>query len=86
MILVSFNEEKILYPAKWKNNCSSEQSPKKLTVPFFWGPPTNEKLMANPENDSPYKITHNKKFSTEFDDLGVIIIRKRCSIQQGEKR
>ena len=32
---------------------SSEQSPKKFTVPFFWGPPTNEKLMANPENDSP---------------------------------
>ena len=36
-----------------KNNCSSEQSPKKFTVPFFGGPPTNEKLMANPENDSP---------------------------------
>ena len=28
----------------------------------------------------------NKKFSTKFDDLGVIIMRKRCSIQQGEKR
>ena len=27
-----------------KNNCSSEQSPKKLTVPVFGGPPTNEKL------------------------------------------
>ena len=27
----------------------------------------------------------NKKFSTKFDDLGVIITRKRCSIQQGEK-
>ena len=25
------------------------------------------------------------KFSTKFDDLGVIIMRKRCSIQQGEK-
>ena len=24
-------------------------------------------------------------FSTKFDDLGVIIMRKRCSIQQGEK-
>ena len=36
-----------------KINCSLEQSPKKLTVPFFRGPPTNEKLMANPENDSP---------------------------------
>ena len=35
-----------------KNNCSSEQSPKKFTVLFFGGPPTNEKLMANPENDS----------------------------------
>ena len=26
----------------------------------------------------------NKKFSTKFDDPGVIIMRKRCSIQQGE--
>ena len=26
---------------------------KKLTVPFLGGPLTNEKLMANPENDSP---------------------------------
>ena len=43
----------MLYPARGKNNCSSEQSPKKLTVPVFLGPPTNEKLMANPENDSP---------------------------------
>ena len=38
------------------------------------------RLMTNPENDSPYK-----KFSTKFDDLGVIIMRKRCSIRQGEK-
>ena len=44
-----------------KNNYSSEQRPKKLTVPFFGGPPTNEKLMANPENDSPYEITHKIK-------------------------
>ena len=36
-----------------KNNCSPEQSPKKLTVPFFFRPPTNETSMANPENDSP---------------------------------
>ena len=36
-----------------KNYCLSEQSPKKSTVPFFEGPPTNENLMANPENDSP---------------------------------
>ena len=36
-----------------KNNYSSEQSPKKITVPFLGGPPTNEKSMANPENDSP---------------------------------
>ena len=28
----------------------------------------------------------NKKFSTKFDDLGVIIMKKICSIQQGEKR
>ena len=27
-----------------------------------------------------------KKFSTKFDDLGVIIMQKRCPIQQGEKR
>ena len=27
-----YNEEKILYPARLKNNCWSEQSPKKLTV------------------------------------------------------
>ena len=26
----------------------------------------------------------NKKFSTQFDDLGVIIIKNKCSIQQGE--
>ena len=30
-------------------------------------------------------MTNYKKFSTKFDDLGVIIMRKRCSIQQGEK-
>ena len=36
-----------------KKPCSLEQSPKNLTVPLFGGPPTNEKLMANPENDSP---------------------------------
>ena len=47
----------------------------------------NDKLMANPENDSPWEITHkiNSSQSTKFDDLGVIIIRNRCSIQQGEK-
>ena len=27
----------------------------------------------------------NEKFSTKFDDLGVIIMRKSCSSQQGEK-
>ena len=31
------------------------------------------------------KLLIKKKFSTKFDDRGVIIIRKRCSIQQGEK-
>ena len=33
------------------------------------------------------EITHKikLKFSTKYDDLGVIIMRKRCSIQQGEK-
>ena len=29
--------------------------------------------------------SQNKTFSTKFNDLGVIIMRKRCSIQQGEK-
>ena len=32
------------------------------------------------------KVLINKKFSTKFDDLGVIIMKKRCSIQQGENR
>ena len=31
------------------------------------------------------KLHIKKKFSTKFDDLGVIIMRKRCSIQQGER-
>ena len=33
------------------------------------------------------KMTVHKllMFSTKFDDLGVIITRKRCSIQQGEE-
>ena len=30
-------------------------------------------------------LIKNKKFSTKFDDLGVIIMGNRCSIQQGEK-
>ena len=45
--------------------------------------PRNSGNRANPENDSP--SLKNKKFSTKFDDLGVTIMRKRCSIQQGEK-
>ena len=49
--------------------------------------PRNSGNRANPENDSPSEITHEmNSFSTKFDDLGVIIMRKRCSIQQGEKR
>ena len=49
-------------------------------------PRHDDKLMANPETESPYKITHKiQKFSTKIDDLGIIIIRKRCSIQQREK-
>ena len=43
---------------------------------------SNSGNRANPENDSPQEITHKIK----FDDLGVIIMRKRGSIQQGEKR
>ena len=38
-----------------KDNCFLEQSPKKLTIPFFGGSPTDDKLMANPE------MTVNKK-------------------------
>ena len=30
-------------------------------------------------------MSHKKKFSTKFDDLGVIIMGNRCSIQQGEE-
>ena len=41
--------------------------------------------MANPENYSPSEITYKIKFSTKFDDLGVIIMRKRCSIQLGKR-
>ena len=33
----------------------------KLLFRFLGGPPTNEKLMANPENDSPLEITHKIK-------------------------
>ena len=29
-------------------------------------------------------VRRHKKFSTKFDDLGVIIMKKRCSIQQGK--
>ena len=41
MILVNYyNEEKVLYPARVKkDNCWSEQSSKKSTVPFFLGHP-----------------------------------------------
>ena len=31
------------------------------------------------------KCLLNKRFSTKFDELGVIIMRNRCSIQQGEE-
>ena len=30
-------------------------------------------------------LIKKKKISTKFDNHGVIIMRKRCSIQQGEK-
>ena len=32
------------------------------------------------------KLLINKKFWTKSDDLGVIIMRKRCSIQQGGRK
>ena len=45
----------------------------------------NDKLMANPENDSPQEITHKiKSFQPNLMIL-VLFMRKRCSIQQGEK-
>ena len=31
------------------------------------------------------KLLKELKVLAKFDDLGVIIMRKRCSIQQGEK-
>ena len=48
----------------------------------------NEKLMAKSQKMTVWYLRNllkNKKFSTKFDDLGVIIMRKRSSIQQGEK-
>ena len=39
----------------------------------------------SPKWQSIRNYSSNKKFSTKFDDLGVIIMRKRCSIQQGKK-
>ena len=56
-----------------KDNCWLEQSAKKSNVPSFEGPPTNENLMAKPENDSPYENTHRIK---SFHDIGFIIIIK----------
>ena len=38
--------------------------------------PRNSGNRANPENDSPSEI-NIKKFSTKFDDLGVVIMRKK---------
>ena len=50
--------------------------------------PRNSGNRLNPEKWQfirNYSRHKNKKCSTKFDDLGVIIMRKRCSIQQGEK-
>ena len=56
-------------------------------VPEFRGTITNDKLMANPENDSPLEITHKIKSSQpNLMILVLFIMRKRCSIQQGEKK
>ena len=50
-----------------KDNCWSEQSPKTPDYSVFGGPPTNDKLMVNPENDSPWEITHKiKSFQPNF--------------------
>ena len=55
-----------------------------IRFPEFRGT-INDKLMANPENDSPKEIAHKIISSQpQFDDLGVIIMRKSCSIQQDE--
>ena len=45
----------------------------------------NDKLIKSCKCQFIRNYSWNKKFSTKFDDLGVIIMRKRCSIHQGEK-
>ena len=52
---------------------------------FSWVSRHDDILMANPENDSPSEITYKIKVFNQFDDLGVIIMRKRCSIQLGKR-
>ena len=47
--------------------------------------PRNSGNRANPEMTVHKKLLIKLKVSTKFDYLGVIIMRKRCSIQQGEK-
>ena len=48
-----------------RSNCWSGKNPKNRLFLFFLGggAPTNDKVMANPENDSPYEITHKKKIN-----------------------
>ena len=48
--------------------------------------PRNSGNQANRKWQSIRNYSSNKKFSTKYNYLGVIIMRKRCSIQQGEKR
>ena len=70
-----------------KDNCCSEQSPKRnwlfrsLGVTHQWQINGKSRKWQSIRNYS-----YNLKFSTKFHDLGVIIMRKRCSIQQGEKK
>ena len=48
--------------------------------------PRNSGNRANPENDSPKESIHKiKKFSTKFDDIGVIIMRKDALSSNVEK-
>ena len=52
LVLLKWRKDALSRRVKQDNYCS-EQSLKQSTIPFFGGPPTNENVMAKPENDSP---------------------------------
>ena len=78
--------------------CSVQQGKKKITVDqskvhkkidcsVFLGATHQWQINGKSRKWQSIKnYSYNKTFSTKVDDLGVIIMRKRCSIQQGEKR